>query len=302
MLFSLLLACSVRDSDAPQPVSPLNLQLYSTPTVFVASSATPAAVETSVILPTPTPFSYTVKAGDTLSQVAQRYGLTLDEVLASNPGISVQTLSIGQSLQIPSRSAALVNFAPAPAALQIGPVECFPSGAGMWCLALAHNPYSEPVENSSAQIHLFSDPPLAQEALLPLNILPPRASLPFFAFFASRPAQSAPARLDLATAFLLSASDQRYLPAKVDNLLVQIVSDGLSAQVSGRFFMVNKNQPASEIWLAGVAYAEDGHMVGVRRWQSQTPLEAGQSQTFSFYIYSLRKSIASVDVVIEARP
>jgi LysM repeat protein len=133
--FSLLLACSAPDSDSPQPVSPLNEPLP-TETISVPAPAIPVATRASLtlitptpstdqapnLLPTPTPFTYAVKSGDTISQIAQRYGLTVDEVVAANPGINTQILSIGQVIQIPSRPASLADARPAPANLAIGPL------------------------------------------------------------------------------------------------------------------------------------------------------------------------------------
>ncbi|PKN94611.1 MAG: hypothetical protein CVU44_05875 [Chloroflexi bacterium HGW-Chloroflexi-6] len=319
VLLSLLLACSAPDSDSSQPVLPLNEADLPTQTVSAPAPAIPAATRASLtlitptastdqipsLLPTPTPFTYAVKSGDTISQIAQRYGLTVDEVVAANPGINTQILSIGQVIQIPSRPAALANALPAPANLTIGPLHCFPSGQGMWCISLLQNPQAEPIENITGQITLFdqnAEPLGSLDALIPLNILPARAALPIAAFFPSRPPEPFAAQLDIATAFLLVSGDVRYLPARVDNLLTQISADGLSAQVSGRIFLPESNLPATEIWLAGIAYNENGQVIGFRRWQSSIVLEPGQSQTFAFAVYSLDGFIDRLEVIAEARP
>jgi hypothetical protein len=172
-------------------------------------------------------------------------------------------------------------------------------------MSLLQNPQTEPVENITGQITLF-DPNAGLldsiDALIPLNILPAGAALPIVAFFPSRPSQIFAAQLDIATAFLLAPGDLRYLPARVDNLLTQISSNGLSAQVSGRVFLPESNPPATEIWLAGIAYNEDGQVTGFRRWQSSTLLEPGQSQTFAFAVYGLDGFIDRIEVITEARP
>ena len=317
-LFSLLLACSPPDSSPPAPGSPLQAppltpQRSPAPLVFPRPTSaslplitpTLAVVPPTPALPSPTPFAYTVKSGDTISEIAQRYGLTVDEVIAANPGINTQILSIGQQIQIPSRPAALAEFAPAPAELAIGPLGCISSGAGMWCLAALTNPHGEPVENVTAQITLFGADARrldGLEALIPLNILPAGSSLPLAAFFPTRPAEPFSARLDIGSAFLLAPGDPRYLPARVDNLLTEISADGLSAQVSGRILLPESHPPAAEIWLAGIAYNEDGQLIGFRRWQSSAPLAAGESQIFSFNVYSLNGFIDHLEVLVEARP
>lgn len=318
-LFIALAACSSADSDSPQPVSPSIETPLPTEAPPASTGAVPAPTSASLtlitptpfiappvdILPTATPFAYTIKSGDTISQVAQNYGLTVDELIAANPGINTQILSIGQVINIPSRSAAVAESGPTPAPVSAGPLRCIPSGAGMWCLALLENPHTEPLENITARISLFAgDSRLLDglEALPPLNIIPAGRRLPVAAFFPSRPPEPFAARLDIATAFLLSPGDPRYLSARVDNLLIQVSADGRSAEVRGRLFLPETSLPAREIWLAGVAYDSAGQVAGFRRWQSSTGLEPGQSQTFAFAVYSLDGLIERVEVIVEARP
>ncbi|MBI5105598.1 MAG: LysM peptidoglycan-binding domain-containing protein [Solirubrobacterales bacterium] len=45
--------------------------------------------------------TYTVKAGDTPSGIADQLGVSLDALLAANPDVDAQTLSVGQKLKIP---------------------------------------------------------------------------------------------------------------------------------------------------------------------------------------------------------
>lgn len=45
---------------------------------------------------------YTVRAGDTLFTIAQMYGVTVERILAANPGLTVNNLQIGQQICIPS--------------------------------------------------------------------------------------------------------------------------------------------------------------------------------------------------------
>ena len=45
---------------------------------------------------------YTVQAGDTLFSIAQRFGVTVDAIIAANPGIDPNRLVIGQQICIPA--------------------------------------------------------------------------------------------------------------------------------------------------------------------------------------------------------
>jgi LysM repeat protein len=52
--------------------------------------------------PAPTQQVYVIKTGDTLSKVARKFGLTLDELLAANPQIKdPNKIGLGQEIVIP---------------------------------------------------------------------------------------------------------------------------------------------------------------------------------------------------------
>ncbi len=67
---------------------------------------TPTPRPTPAVAPTPTPEptsrTYRVRSGDTLVSIAQRFGLTVGQLLAANPGISdPDRIRVGQVLVIP---------------------------------------------------------------------------------------------------------------------------------------------------------------------------------------------------------
>ena len=72
--------------------------VIATPTPNPTPTATPVARPT----PTPTPFVYAVQAGDTLSGIAGRFGLTVEELVQANRLVDPDSLQIGQQLTIPS--------------------------------------------------------------------------------------------------------------------------------------------------------------------------------------------------------
>ncbi|MBP6863681.1 MAG: LysM peptidoglycan-binding domain-containing protein [Candidatus Didemnitutus sp.] len=47
--------------------------------------------------------TYTIAAGDTLAKVAKKFGVSLDSVLAENPGIEPSRLRVGQKIRLPGR-------------------------------------------------------------------------------------------------------------------------------------------------------------------------------------------------------
>ncbi len=46
--------------------------------------------------------TYTIKPGDTLAGVAERFGVSLEDLLAANPGINPSTLQAGDNVKLPS--------------------------------------------------------------------------------------------------------------------------------------------------------------------------------------------------------
>lgn len=67
---------------------------------------TPTPVPTPVVTPTPAPEptnrTYVVQSGDTLSTIAQRFGLTLGQIMTANPSITdPNRIRVGQVLVIP---------------------------------------------------------------------------------------------------------------------------------------------------------------------------------------------------------
>jgi LysM repeat protein len=269
------------------------------PEGLVASFETP--------LPSPTPFAYEVQAGDTLSEIAEKFGVSLDELLAANPDVSPNSMSIGTTLNIPSNPAnptGASTYTPVPALVK--QIECSPTAdQGMWCFVLVHNDTVNTIENLSAQVTLVdeSGQTLASaQAFSPLNILPTGASLPLMVFFAPIVPANANSQAQILTGIHLLPDDTRYLPATLHNTLAQIDSSGRSAQVSGTIRLPDDSVPASLVWVAAVAYDDIGRVVGIRRWESTAGIAPGGNLQFAYEIYSLARDIERVEFVVEARP
>jgi len=308
LLFAFLLAACTPQMIEPTSTPPGTLQPYSTRT----PSATPEEPEGLVVafetpLPTPTPFTYEVQAGDTMSGIAFRFGVSLDELVAINPGVSPNSMSIGTELKIPSNPTdptSASTSTPVPATVQ--QIACHPTAdRGMWCFVLVHNDTQNMIENLSAQVTLQDgegESLASSPALSPLNILPPGDSLPLMVFFPPEIPPDVDPLAQLLTGIHLQPDDARYLPASVHNTLAQIDSSGRNAQVSGTVRLPEDSSPASLVWVAAVAYDEFGQVVGVRRWESTAGMVPGGSLGFAFEVSSLAGEIERVEFVVEARP
>lgn len=300
----LLTACATPATQSAPPA--LTLIPYLTATQ--AATQTPEGlVPLTTPLPSPTPFTYTVQKGDSLSTIAEKFGVRLDDLQAANPEISSNAMSVGQVLKIPSNpDNPSGEPTPTPAPFTIQQIECYPTlDKGMWCFVLAHNDSSDFMENLSAQVTLVDSSKssiASQTALLPLNILAPNSSLPLTVFFPPEVPLDAKPQVQVLTAIRLLPNNSRYLPATINNTLVEIDTDGHSAQVSGMVLSLSQTSVAKQVWVAVTAYDEAGRVVGVRRWEANTSLPAGGSLPFQFLLSSIGGRITRVEFAVEERP
>ncbi|MBN2115179.1 MAG: LysM peptidoglycan-binding domain-containing protein [Anaerolineales bacterium] len=258
-------------------------------------------------LPSPTPFTYTVRQGDTISSIALQFGVSMDDLQAANPEISPNSMSIGQVIRIPSNPEnPSGESTPTPVPFTIQQIECYPTAEqGMWCFVLVHNDFPDFLENLSAQVTLVdsSNRTLAsQTALLPLNVLSPNTSLPLAVFFPPAIPFDAKPQVQVLTAIRLLPDDERYLRAAVNNTLAQVNAEGRSARLTGQVLLPGDSKAARRVWVTGTAYDGAGRVVGVRRWEWEAGLAAGGSLPFEFMVSSLGGEIERVEFAVEARP
>jgi LysM repeat protein len=272
----------------------------------VTPSLTPTVLSllTQVFLPTPTTTIHTVIAGDTLSAIAQRYGVTLEALMAANPGVQPTSLSVGTELVIPSPDQISGEPTPTAAPAQVLQARCWLEAAGgVWCLALLRNDYAESLENLSAQFTLVGPGggELASQTVFGmLDILPPGQAMPLAAHFAGPVEAGAELRVQLLTAIRLLPGEARYRSVMVENKLVEVSATGRSARVSGTVVLIGPGQ-ADLVWVLAAAYDATGSAVGLRRWESPAALTADRPAAFDFLVSSLGPGIARVDLLVEAR-
>lgn len=303
-------ACASEPARSISPADDLTPFATSTrsPIALIGTLQTPeGVVAAETPLPTPTPFTYTVQQGDTISSIALEQNVSIDDLLAANPEISPNAMSVGQVINIPSNPENPSGEpTPTPASFAIQQIECYPTAdQGMWCFVLARNESPDFMENISAQVTLVdaNNAVLAsQTALLPLNILPPNTSLPLAVFFPPEIPPDAKPQVQVLTAIHLLPDDERYLPATINNTLTQVNADGRSARVNGQVLLPADANAASQVWVTGTAYDESGRVVGVRRWESNAGLAPGGSLPFEFMVFSLGGRIERVEFAVEARP
>ena len=302
----LLSACGTA-TPGSSAVSSSALTSYLTSTPSPTLALAPEVIFADTPLATPTPFTYIVKAGDTMSAIAEQFRIPLDALMAANPSVSPNAMSVGQKLLIPADLDNPTGEPTAtPAPFSITQVQCYPTAdGGMWCFALARNDSGSALDNLSARISLLSsDGKLvtAQTAITPLNRIPPRSSMPLTVFFpAPLPADVIP-RVQTLSAFALAENDPRYIPVTLIGLTTVIAEDRGTAHVSGQATLSATEKPAKTVWVAAVAYDSSGRVTGFRRWEWSGQLAAFGSLPFDFTVSSFGSDMTRVEVFAEARP
>ena len=300
---SLLILLAFVSACAPAPAQSTDVSLQSYLTATPASTSTPNVliiIETS--LPTSTLQVYIVGSGDTISEIAEKFKISQADLIAANPDVNPNALTIGQTLFIPDPSAPLAAAsAPTPLPVPITQAACHPSAdSGLWCFALIQNNTADILENVSAQITLFDEGNNAiasQTAFMPLDMISPNSSLPVYVYFSNTPAEVTP-QIQLLSAMPGGSS---YLPASLDNTSAQIDWGGKIAKLSGQVLLPLESNAATQVWIAAVAYDKKGTVVGVRRWEGGA-LQPGGSLNFDFSVSSVGGEIEAVEFFVQARP
>lgn len=275
-------------------------------TLTPSQTLPPLPAQTNILLPSPTVFLYAVVLGDTLGAIAGRFGVSLEALMAANPGVQPMALTVGTQLIIPTGSAQPSEPTPTPAPVPVRQARCWPeTNGGLWCFALLQNEFTELLENLSAQFTLLDENGneiTSQIAYAPLNIISPGASLPLGVHFPAPMDSQAVPRVQVLTAIRLLPGEARYLPVMLENSLVSVEAGGRAAHVSGRAMLTTLDGRASTLWILAAAYDEAGNLIGFRRWEAEAPLIGGESVTFDFLVSSMGPEIARVEFLTEARP
>jgi LysM repeat protein len=306
-----LASCAQAESPetaSPSPTRALTPYWTATPDIPTPSPSPDQVVfsPTPPPPPTSTPFTYNVIEDDTLLAIASRHGVNLEELLAANPGVDPNFLTIGMTLTIPileSNDSALPT--PTPVPLSLSPPRCYPTeDNGLWCISLARNDSGIDLESVSARITLNAadvEAPQIQVAIPPLNILPSGEELPLVAFFSPPAPKDVQPHIQLLTALPIAQREERY--KQVDQSIGEvIISDrGISATVRGEISIPIEDDRPDTVWLTGVAYTSSEEVAGFRKWEADIPSDPGERTPFEITIFSLGPQIQRVEVYVEAR-
>jgi LysM repeat protein len=313
----LLVACQTQpENESMITVTPSatgkisKLTPYLTPTPTQTPTLPYPATATPFPTPTPTPRTHIVKKGEDMLGIALRYGITLEELKAANPDVDPYMMSVDTELKIPAPATPLAepDILPSatPIAVRLDKPHCYPDAeGGMYCFIQASNPSDTPLEDVSALIRVADadgQQVVSQTAWLPLDLLPAGSSMPLETYFDAAFPEDYQVNVELQTALPIAKGDTRYVPAHIDNLQVQVLSDQLSAEVSGEIVLEGENLSASQVWIAIIAYDEGNMVAGIRRWEAQSAVYSSYPAAFIMRVYSVGQVIDHVETYIEAKP
>lgn len=265
-----------------------------------------APKSTEIPAPTPTPLVYTVVENDTLTGIAFRHSVTLENLIAENPGLDPNFLTIGLTLTIPMEGVISAEFptsTPVPITLQ-QPL-CYRLAEGsLQCMTVVENDQTFDVENVVVLISLLSpdSDTLSQIAFSPLNIIPAGQKLAVTATFAPPFSQDYLAQASLLSAMPISTEDQRYLQTELQIEAIDISPKGDQAYIAGSIELLPAQKDATVIWVSAFAYDIENNIVGIRKWIADDILIAGDQIRFDLIVYSLELPIEYVEVLTETRP
>jgi LysM repeat protein len=259
-----------------------------------------------------TPVYYDVLEGDDMYSIGWRFNVSPQQIMTANPTVNPRAMGVGTSLLIPITPAPDLTATPwvelTPTATQpfaaLQAPDCYPDAlGGLWCFLLVENDNGRAAENVSGVVTLrYGEETRRESAIMPLNLLPAGAELPLIAYFQPPlpEAFTVTARVDFWLPVM--PGDQRYLPVAVEDQAVTLSEAGRVAAVSGVLSLPAGQPEARYAWLHATAFDAEGHVVAVRRWDSEATLTGGDRTPFNLFLYSLGGPIERVDLLAEAQP
>lgn len=234
--------------------------------------ATPTPTSTPEPTSTPTPQVYVVQPGDTLLDIALRYGIDLADLRAANAGSDLSLLQIGQRLIIPQPAPLTASSVPAPAdilALEVGQPECYQTrGDGIVCLGRIDNRTDSAAEGVSVAVRLIQpDGELAAQDTNAVEqmLIPPRGFAPYRAQFDLSWAQLQSGALR-PSAELLSASaaalvDARYAAPALRDIVTRAEAGRFS--LSG-IIINDETRPVTAVRIVVTLLDDADRVIGYR--------------------------------------
>jgi LysM repeat protein len=297
-LAAALAACGTVVTPQPTPgLSPTSTPLPGKTPVIGPAGTAPALPLADTATPTvsPTPIVYVVKSGDTLLEIAQEYGVSVEALQRANGIEDPRFLRVGQELLIPTgeeegatTSGGLLLPTPTPIPFGVQGVACYETPvSSLWCLGEVVNTTDAPVINVQMLVTLFDTAGrrVAQaDTFVAADLIPPGERSPFGVLFVDPPlAQVVPqvtilrgqAAGELAASYVL-----------VSAIEVEGRPSGPQFEVSGKVQNDSTGLTAGSVKVIATTYDADGLVTGFRQEAValEAPLAPGEIAPFSLLL------------------
>jgi LysM repeat protein len=309
LVVGLLSACAGFVSD--QTLGPTQTPALPTPRPTFTPRPTPTlAVATPLPaqpMATPTAVFYVVQAGDTLIPIANRFGVSVAELIAANGIQDATRLQVGQRLIIPQpkfrpgneRENTLLP-SPTPVAFEIRGLNAVRSPVGsLDVMGEVFNPGPGGIGNVKVMVTLRDDagnPLQVADATLPLDVVPAGQTSPFRVLFADPPRAFSrytvsPSRAER------SAPRSSALPLTIANVTGRL--NPPQFRVTGEVTNVTA-EVARQVRLLVTLYDAERRVVGYRYLTlGETPLAPNAALPFDVSLATATLDIASFAVYAE---
>lgn len=280
-------AATVRPTSTPAPYTP---EPTATPTV------------------TPTPVIYTIRSGDTLLAIANRFGVSVAALQESNGILDPRSLRVGQELIIPTSADTVVagveptaTATPLPFTIENLFFAETPLG-GLWCFGNVVNGAGVPLEGVQLAISLLAadNQVLSRVQGAPVaDLVEVNGRAPFALLFPSAPATFAGYQAEALTAM------PAYLGGYYRDLEVRTAAGGGANfgtyQVSGQVFNVGP-EDAVQVSLVITLYDAAGRVVGVRRAEPEhNVIPPGGHTEFEIDLVPATGPVVTIEIIPQAR-
>jgi len=302
LLLYTLTACASVEKDTLSPTATLRSFSSFTPTSKPMSSLTPLGTLIPAG-PTPTPFVHIIQQGETLLEIAFRYGVQFDSIVLANPEIDPNLLRIGEEIRIPGpegEPADILLPTPTPIPILLKSLGCYDSSSlAFVCMISITNTEDFVVGGVSAHIALHDrDGQILDNQIVYalLNQIPIGQEIPLVAIFDRRPSGYSSFQVDLLSAVQVADLIDE-LPA-IEALETRTIykAEKKLVEVSGRLSIMSHGGGEFLVRVVGVALDAKGEPIGMNVWEDEVKSANNEEIEYRITIFSLGPEIVDIRI------
>jgi hypothetical protein len=298
MLAAMLTACGTVVTPQPTPgPSPTSTPLPGQTLAIGPAGTAPALPLADTATPTvsPTPIIYVIQSGDTLLEIAQEYGVSVEAIQRANGIEDPRLLRVGQEVLIPTgeeedgemASGGLLIPTPTPIPFDVQGVACYETPvSSLWCLGEVVNTTAAPVTNVHMLVTLFDtggQRVAEKDTFVAADLIPPGERSPFGVLFVDPPPGQVIPQVALVRGQVAGELAASYV--SVSAIETQGQPAGPQFEVSGKV-QNDGSLAAGSVSVIVTIYDADGLVTGFRHETVaiEAPLAPGETAPFSLLL------------------